>query len=401
MLLKMAFRNVLRNKKRTLITATAIFVATVIAIFTQGFMDGTFNDMIRNFRKFQTGHIRITTKEYIERERFMPVDELLFDTPDIISVIEENENISAAEERIRFGLMLSRGENTVPAFGMGIPFGDSMLNVKEVLTEGSAGKDGVLLGVGLARDLNVGIGDDLLIATQTSEGGLNGIKLRISGLFSFGVAMFDNEMFLMDLQNAKKLLKTSGDTTEILLTVKDVDAVTITRDQLREELSDDLAVEDFKDQMGAMWTMVKVQGKLLLIFELLIVFLSSFVIVNTMMQSVFERMKEIGTLKALGMTDSELVGMFRYEGAILGLFGGAAAAVFGHLLNVVVGICGINFQEAMGEVSLPMSYTMKTEAHWYYTLLFFAAAVFISTVSATIPARHAKKMSSADALRNR
>ena len=396
-----ALRNVLRNKKRGIITIIAIVVAVIISIFSQGFTEGMLKDLISNYTNYETGHIRITTKKYLERERFFPVNEAI-NSPDlIINKLKDVPDITGIEERIKFGLLMGEGENTVNCIGEGVDLLNTNIPLKKNLVAGELSNKGLYIGRGLAKKLGVRVGSKLLIATKTSEGGLNGIKLKVKGIFKFSISFFDDNFFFLDLFNARKLLKMKSSTSEILVYLKSYKSVDKILPLIKEKLSDDtLSVEPFYKQMGAFWNMFKIEKYVMFFFVILILILASFVIVNTLMQAVFERIREIGTLKSLGMTDKSIMLNFTIEGGILGLIGGILGAILGYLITLFMSKHGISYGSAMEGVNIPMTYVMKTTPQISFSIITMIAAFFISTIAAIFPARYAKKLTPAETLRD-
>ncbi len=209
--LKFALRNVMRNKKRSFLTATSIFFGAVIVAFSIGLINGVIDNYIGNTIDYQTGDLKITTKGYLKYERFMPVDETMTGTEDLISKIKKIPGVERVEERIRFGLLLGKNEDSVPAVGIGGNLESPKLDLKHKLISGPLQSEGLYLGYVLADKLHVKIGDEILIASfNTAEGGVGGIKMKIKGLLSFDIGVFDRRFFFLDLGNARKLLKMFG-----------------------------------------------------------------------------------------------------------------------------------------------------------------------------------------------
>ena len=217
MLFKFALRNVMRNRRRSFLTALAIFFAGIIVGLAQGWINGMVDISLKNIIDFQTGHLRITTQEFADRERFMPVEEIILEADTIIKQLQTIPEIAKIEERIRFGILLGHKEVTVEAMGVGINLQDNVYNISEKLTTGKISNTGIYIGEGLAEQLGVKIGDKLLLATKTSEGGLNGIKLSINGIVKLGIGMYDKKFFFVSLSDAKRLLKIYSGTTEIYI----------------------------------------------------------------------------------------------------------------------------------------------------------------------------------------
>ncbi len=399
MIFKFALRNVFRNRKRTILTAIAILTASMIVAVAMGWIDGMLNMLLDNYKKYQTGDLRITTTEFYKREKFMPVDELIFNSSDIISEVRKIPEVALVEERIKFGLILGHKDSSKFSVGLGIDFKNSILKPAEKLISGKLEEDGIYLGENLAKKLKVNVGEELLIATKTSEGGLNALKLRIKGIFKYNVSMIDDNFFLIDISIAKKLLKIGDASTEILIYAKNKRDVKVLSEKIKNILPEGVEVKTTKDLMGAYYDLVETGRWAYYFIYAIIVFLASFVVVNTMMMAVFERMKEIGTLKALGLTNGEMFFCLVLEGGIIGFFGSVIGGFLGYVINVITGRIGVNFEFVMKEITMPMEYIIRPEANIYVFFLTVIFGIIIPAISTMYPAGYAKKLQPAEALR--
>lgn len=401
MLLKFAFRNVMRNKKRTLLTALAVFFAAFVTSLSQAWTTGMMDMLFSNIVKFQTANIRIATDEFVKRERFFPLDELVYDNEQLIKDIKKIENVETVEERIRFGILLGRGDNTTEAIGMGINLLSNKLEIDKKLIEGGIAKSGMFIGSRLARKLKVKKDDKLLIATITSEGGLNGIKLPIKGIFEYKIGMFDSKFFYIGLADAKKLLKIYEGTTEIFVYTKSLGAMPKVKTEISKLLPEGVSAMDIKEQLGGLYMMFEIAGVMMLFFESLILFLASFIIINTMMMAIFERTKEIGTLKALGMDDRQIFVNFTLEGAIIGAIGGVAGIVIGYIVIFIIAKVGMDFTTVAQGVDFPFPYVMRPIGRFRDAIISLLLSIAVPAIAAMFPARRASKMTPSEALRAR
>ncbi len=398
MLFKFAFRNVFRNRRRSLLTGLAIFFAGVIAVFSMGYMIGVLDMMMDNFTKYITGSVKVTTEDYIEREKFLPVDELIYNSAELMDEIRKIEGVVSVEDRVRFGILLGRGAKTVTAMGIGVDLEKTCLDIKNNLSEGEFSPEGLYIGVKLAQKIGAQIGDELLLATNTSEGGLNGMKFRVNGLIQMQVASMDERVFYIAKKDAKRLLKMKGASTEIYV-FTDRDDMMPVSEVLLSRLDKGLTARTAKAQIGAYWDMIESYKGIIFFIEILILALASFVVVNTMMQSIFERLSEIGTLKALGMTDGEIQRSFTMEGGIIGTFGGLIGAIAGYVLTLWVNKVGINMESALSGMDYPMTYVIRPYTGIEILFITVFLAIIVTSIAAYFPARYAKKLSAAEALR--
>ncbi len=398
MIIKFAFRNVLRNKKRSFFTVLTIFLAAIIVGFAQGWINGIVGVYINNFTKYVTGHVRVVTEEYIKREKFMPVDELIYNSDSIIKNISHVHGVNRVRERIRFGLLLGNRDNTTEAVGMGINLENNEFDLTHKLVQGQISGSGIYIGEKLAEKLDVKLGQDILIATKTSEGGLNGIKLKVQGIFRLRMA-FDKKMFFISLADAKKLLKIYNGTTEIFVFADDISMADTIQKEISQILPRGLKAQTYKEQMGEFYDLLSTMKSFYSFILALILFLASFVIINTMMMAIFERMREIGTMKAMGMTDRELFLTFTCEGAILGTAGGILGALVGFLLILAVAHYGIDFTTQIENLDMPFEYIIRPKVGLMELLVALLISIIVPSLAAMIPARYTRKLTPAEALR--
>ncbi|MDH5720004.1 MAG: FtsX-like permease family protein [Spirochaetia bacterium] len=398
MLFKFAFRNVLRNKKRSLLTFLSIFLGAIIVGLASGWINGMVAVYQNNFTKYQTGHIRITTEEFIKRQKFMPVDELISNHEKLISEIKKIEEIRDVRERVRFGILLGHKENTVSAFGIGINLNDNEYQLKEKLIEGAVKKSGIYIGSILAKKAGVKVGDELLIATKTSQGGLNGIKLKVEGIFKIAM-MYDKNSFFISLADAKKLLKIYNGTTEIFIYGKNIENSEIYKQKISALLPPGILAQTYREQLGDFMSLMESMKGVYIIIEALILFLACFVVINTMMMAIFERLHEIGTLKSMGMTDRQLFLNFTLEGSIIGAAGGILGAIVGYALIAYLAHRGIDFSQEVKDLTIPIEYVLRPVIAVKDLVIAVLICIIVPTLSAMIPARYARKLMPAEALR--
>jgi len=398
MILKFAFRNVLRSRKRSFLTVITIFFAATLVGVAQSWVNGIMNLYIENFARYQTGHIRITTEEFKKREKFMPVDEIVPDVRKLIHAIKKINGVKTVEEKIRFGILLGNDGTTVQATGAGIDLENNSLDLRHKLVQGKIQKSGIYIGHELAEKLGVVQGGKLLLAAKTSEGGLNGIKLRVEGIYRFNM-FYDKKYFFIGLDDAKKLLKIHGGATELFIYTDDISDSDAIKQKIVSILPAGLKAETWKEQLGDFYSVLESSRTFYAFIEIIILFLASFVIINTMMMAIFERLREIGTMKAMGMTDRELFLNFTCEGAILGITGGVAGAVTGFILITIVSAYGVDLSSQVSGIEMPFEYIVRPIITIRELFIALIISITVPTVAAMIPARYVRKLMPAEALR--
>jgi len=398
MIWKFALRNVLRNRKRTFLTMLTVFFGALLVGLVQAWVNGMINDYIENFTRYQTGHVRVTTEEFLKREKFMPVDEVITDTAALKETIKSLEGVVRVEERVQFGILLGHREKTVQAVGMGLELSSNPLNLKEKIIKGKFTGKGIYIGYKLAKKLNVSPGEELLVATKTSIGGLNGIRVTVAGIFRLGMA-YDKRYFFLDMEDTRRLLKLGNTTTALFVYGTSHEDVEKLKAMVKKVIPEEASVQTYKEQMGEFYATLETMRSFYTFFEIVVLFLASFVIINTMMMAIFERLREIGTMKAMGMTDRQIFFNFTCEGAIIGAAGGIIGAIVGFFIISYFGTRGIDFSTQLENFEMPIEYVIHPVAQFKDLLIAVAIAIIVPACAAMIPARYARKLMPAEALR--
>jgi len=398
--MKMAFKNILRNKRRSFLTALSLLVASFVVValysYVQGFLNGTKEAVIN----LETGHMTIARTEYLRKRVFLPVDELIEDPSPIIHKLLKFKEVKLVTPRIKFTALISRDNTTKPAYIMAIdPEKEkSTLNIRNRLIKGSENlESGLIVGKDLASSLKINPGDTLILLSRTTLGGLNGIKLPVSGVANFGMSKLNRNFVMMSLKHARKLLKTNEGVSEILVFLQHEKQIHKLKTRLN--LPADLDAKSYMELLGTFAIYFKFATIFYGFIYILIIGLATFAIINTMTVAVFERLKEIGTLKAIGMTDNEVFMLFGMEGTMLGALGGFFGSLLGLIFAYGLSIKGINFESLLENTAFPLPYVIRPEVNFKVFLFAFILTLIISALSSVFPALYARKLTPQETLR--
>jgi putative ABC transport system permease protein len=406
MLFKMAFRNVLRNKRRSLLTAVGVIIAVMLIVFAQGFITGMVDNMIENTARVKSGHIRIVTPEYLRREKLSPLQEALNITPELEKMITQTPEVTAFTYRIPFGVLLSKEENSKPAFANAIDVkrekGFIDLSSEKYLVAGSylqPGEKAILIGKGLAEELGFSVGDSLTIITSTALGSPSGMNLTVKGIVETGQTGIDDNAFYIPLAAAQKLLDLKGRAAEVLVLLDSKDKAEEVAARWKGQFGNEAGLEFVPWQQDDILGMLQVVFKIYWVIYFIILLIASATIINTMLMAVFERIKEIGILKAMGMRGNRILWLLTAEASMIGLFGAAVGAVLGVILVLIFPT--INFSSLSGQnlgsiYFNPIIPVTLTPGAVFACFLF---GWFIATLTALYPARQGTKVRPAQALR--
>ncbi|MBD3181998.1 FtsX-like permease family protein [Candidatus Poribacteria bacterium] len=343
-LIRFAFKNIWRYKRRTIITFIAISVGIVLFVFTDSMLKGFHYESVRNFIDYESSHIKIYNQEFYDEmsdEGFLLLDKGIENYKKVQDIIS-TEDISVTP-RISFNARMINerigGERPFTVIGIEPDMDKNVYSLKESIDSGRYLKTdeyGVIIGKMAAKKLEVKIGDMLTILTRTKYDTYQAISVEVVGIINPPNPQISRSVAYIPLDIAKRDLDMEGDITEIGIRAKDDDI---------EDLLDDISSELKSNNMGYLtavswrelgkdWltlSRTKTAGSYIIILVIFII--AAVGVINTMLMSVFERIKEIGMMRALGMRDNEILWSFIFEGAAIGLFGAVFGVVIGLLVN--------------------------------------------------------------------
>lgn len=400
MRLKIAFRNVLRNKRRTVlnvfmiaggVSALIIFNSFVLSIIT-GLRDITI--------KTQTGHLQIATESNWNKTAKSPKDALMTDYSKLQKKIARHPRIKSVSGRLTFFGLISKGDSSTSAQGMSFDptaEGNIARNFKFDTGRGFESPKAYELALGspLAKQLGIKVGDRVTILANTFDGVVNALDLEVVGIFTTAVAMVDERTFIVPLKIAQKLMDTDR-VERLIVNLKDTGETDTIMEFVQRELGRGLEVRPWY-VVSQLYRQVeefnRVQNSILEVIILSLILLG---ILNTIGMSVFERTGEIGTVAALGEPARSILIQFVLEGGILGFLGSLAGIGLGMLLTLLINACEIPL--VMPGATLPL--TIKLD---FYVRAFCEAgllSVLAGTCAAIMPAFRASRMNIANALRH-
>lgn len=396
----LAYRNIVRQKRRSAIAVGAVTFGIAALILAAGFIEWTLWNFRESTIKSQLGHLQIVRPGYHDAGKADPYSFLLPDTTPELEA--KPQYVKAIASRISFAGLISHGESTLSFIGDGddpqeyAAFADA-LQISAGRNLSSDDPLGIIVGEGLARNLGVGVGDRVVLLANTASRGINAAEVTIRGLFSTVTKSYDDNALRMPIDTARQLLRTQGSHVWIVL-LNDTAHTDIVLAKLRAKLPKNnfevipwYALADFYNKTVTLFTK-QIQG-----IRLIIAFIILLSISNTMTMSVMERIGEIGTSMALGVKRMGVIRVFLSEGVVLGCLGGLLGLITGWLLaNIISGI-GIPMPPPPG---MAHGYTAEILVTWNVALESLALAVGTTLAASIYPAWKASRMQIVDALRH-
>jgi putative ABC transport system permease protein len=408
-LIAMAFRNIRRNTRRSLLAVISVTLAIAFIICMQGMLGGFLGSVVKNYTKNETGHVRITTKAFQEKYRFMPVTENISDPQSIIAAIRGDQqvmpHVATIAERISFGVLLSNEGNNKTAMALA---GDPAVEENLLLLNKSVLPGGryicndreTIVGARIAENLGYVVGDTMKVMAQGSDYALHMRKFLIVGIFKTGLKVLDDAVFQIPLSDAKQLLRTGEATQQIIIMLDNYKRSENIAAALDARLGNsDLAVTPWT-RIGDYGKIVKFSSSIYLMIYAAVALLGAFIIGNIMMMVVLERRREIGVLKSMGFTRREVLSMFVAEGMTLGLIGSIAGTVLGTLISTILHFHGIDFTKALSSVNMPMDNVV------YFTISIgglvqaMAIGTIVSALVSLVPSLQAARMNPVEAIKS-
>lgn len=405
-LAKTALRNISRHKIRSILSGTAIGISAMAIVILFSLIQGMTDDMSFNLKTYFTGEVRVKNIDYEKYERYNPMH-LTVDWNAVDSALQKEEFINTYVPRITFPSNLYIGGSNFGAVGVGADFEKeaAFQNLADSLKVGKLpenGKNEMMMGAVLARDLKLEIGDKVTVMSTTAARGTNAITLEIVGLFAFPVGALNSKYFWVPLDRAQYFLRMEGGVQEVLIKLKDGVSSRETAPLIKEAVEKSSGVEmDIRpwEDLSTTYGMLKMAQMVYNFVAMFFFLLGSTVIINTTMMVIYERMREIGTLGALGMHGSELIRLFFLEGAFISMIGSAVGVAIGVVLTLWLRKTGIDYTDAMSGMEFEMSSIVYPHLSLGKTVFVYFYSVIIASAATFIPSRHAAKIEPVDALR--
>ncbi|MBN2570056.1 MAG: ABC transporter permease [Deltaproteobacteria bacterium] len=406
-IIRLGFKNIFRNKRRSLLTISAIFFATMLIVFFKAWIAGMFDNMIKNVIMFETGHVKVSNTKFLEKEKLMPLEYYVDDAQGHIDEIEKINEVDYVTPRIKVPVMLNINDKNYNALVFGIdPIKEKRFNtLHQGIVKGEYldnDNDHILIGKKFAEDFDLKVGDRITLLGRTIYNSISLESFEIAGLFSYGITTLEKKAFFVTVESAQDLTQMGGGATELIVMLHDIEDEGIATAKINQELEEPYIARSWKEQ-GNYYNMVRVATSIYNVVYLFFLVLAAFVIINTIMISVYEREREIGALTALGMSRKEVLGLFVVEAGTLSLIGSFAGSMFGGLLSFVFSKFGINTLELAGSdivSEFNLSDTIYLNPSWGMIVFAFIFGAIVTIACAVIPALKATKIDPIKALRS-
>jgi ABC-type lipoprotein release transport system permease subunit len=322
-LVNLAWKNMWRNRHRTVISMASVFFAVLLSVVTGSLQDGVFDNMIRNVVGFYSGYIQVQQKDYWD-------ERILDNTFEASSVLESGirriNNVTAVAPRLESFALASSADLTKGCMVVGIsPQEENRITgLSSKLVQGrylEPEDRGVLMGQGLSDRLNVQLNDTLVLLGQGYHGATAAGKYVIQGILKFGSPELNNQFLFLPLREAQSLYGADGLLTSYVLALDNPDLLEATEASVAKELDSALRVLTWEVMMPEVIQHIETDKGSMFIIQGILYLLVGLGILGTLLMMMIERKYEMGMLVAIGMKKATLMRLMTVESVITVLAG--------------------------------------------------------------------------------
>lgn len=408
--LNIAIRNLFRNKRRFAVTNASIVCSVIICSMLTAMIHSVQKEIRNSIAESQVGDVTVYHKGYPDSTFSFPLNLTIADTGEELGILKKSKYVKSMSSRIRFSGILSNGPISTIFAGIACDPKTMMATCPrfaDYLAKGrflsDSNSNEIVISECLAKSMKLSINDPVALMVKTRSGSMNAIQTKIGGTFNT-LMMGEKHLIYCNLPMIRNLLDLDGQSTEIVVRVDDNEKLSNAKDKLLQEMKSknldvdiltwDQIVVFFKNVMG-------VQDLFVIIIFIILFILTTTTIVNTILMTVYERLKEIGLMKALGVKRKQVYLLFIIEGGLYGVFGGVIGCTIAWIIMYVIQIKGgivFTFPMHLGATKPWLLFPNVSNLFRLFMVLY---AILAGIVASLYPASKASKMNVLDILRNR
>nr|VFK25649.1 MAG: ABC-type transport system, involved in lipoprotein release, permease component [Candidatus Kentron sp. MB]VFK29629.1 MAG: ABC-type transport system, involved in lipoprotein release, permease component [Candidatus Kentron sp. MB]VFK74844.1 MAG: ABC-type transport system, involved in lipoprotein release, permease component [Candidatus Kentron sp. MB] len=400
----MALRNLARNKRRTILTSILIIFGVVTILFSSAFLDS----MVANWRNAivnaDIGHVQIMRSAHRERLASLPLDSTLDNVTNMVDKLSLDNRILAASPRISFTGLAGATDQSAPFLARAVNLDnvvDVLPKIYGTLVEGAPlrARGDALLAAGLAKLLSADLGDVLLLTGYDKYSAINAVEITVVGILRIPEEQANNTMILTDFETGRELVGFDDEATEIVLRTPALGRLSQTLAVLNADYgSADTVLVPWSELAGSFNQAANMFEFVAMIISAIIYVVVLVTLANTILTTVFERIKETGMLMAMGTSPAGVVLLYLGENLLLS-FGGVALGVLLHwLITAYTGSVGITVPPPPGAINTIVLYPTFT---WPSVLWVALSMILVTLVASLYPTRLAAKLDPVEAINAR
>jgi ABC-type lipoprotein release transport system permease subunit len=404
MLVRLAWRNVLRNRRRSVITMLSIAIGLAALTFLWGALDGQNRAMIENTTRYLASDVQVHSRGYHEDPS---LDLAIAEAAPVAETIARDPDVAASAVRLEGKALASRGDKARGVVMVGVsPQEEARVTslFKAVVTGTPlrpTDSTGVLVGVKLAESLGLGLGDELVLVGQAYDGSLSSARVPVRGIFRTNIDEYDGYAAVMPLGAVREFLAAPNGATSVAVRLTDRDRLDVVAPRLQAALGQRYEVVGWPTLLPLVVTSARfheVVGYLIVTIFFAIVAAG---VANPVLMAVLERTREFGVMLAVGMSPSRLLRLVLLEALLLGALGVVVGNVLGLATTVYFGRAGIDLTAFQAGLSVMQGAAdiLRPVVRVERSLTMSAIVFAIACLVALYPAARAARLDPVNAIR--
>ena len=402
MILKIAFRNIFRQKRRTILTALAMIVGFALLSLTIGLSDGAYGNIITMFTRNRIGHIQVHRDGYLDKPS-------LYKTIDNASAVGETiqriVGVEAWTPRVYGAGLGSVGEKStaVQIIGVHVARETAATRFDQKVVEGSTLSETpsheAVIGKGLAKIVSATVGSEIVIVSQGADGSIANDVYKIVGIAESGDDITDRVACYLHIEDAQELLVLAERVHEIVVIVSNINRVDKITSAIETQLNNPtLDVAPWQVVAKSFYRAMRTDQQGDRISRLVIMLIVAIGVFNTVLMSVLERTREYGVLKAVGTKPVQIFWLVVCEVVIIALGSICVGALLGTLLNYLLSIYGITYPQEITYGGMKLK-TLYAEVNVRCLVIPAITVMLSATIVSLFPAIKAARIMPAKAMR--
>ena len=402
--LRLAWRNVWRQRRRTFLIAIGMGVTMSLLVFYDGLIGGFEQAIYGNAIQLLGGNIQVHAPGYADKAGRKPL--LPLDDPDAVArAAEAHPDVVVASKRIVTGGLATNREGAFAVSIVGVET-DKEGQITPVSENISSGRyllpddgDVIVIGRGLANAMEIEVGDRITLVGNSTHEQTRQRAMTVIGIYDVGVPSVEKGTIYVSLAEAQSLFGLDGQVTEIVVSLKQIGLEPGVMDAI-EKSAPGYEIESWETSIPDLKKTMDMKTGVMGVFGVFMLGIAAIGILNLLMMAVFERTREIGIVGALGLKPREITFLFLLEGILIGLLGAAFGAALGTAINGILGVYGLDYSQFadLTEYTALISGSIYPQLVPLKVLSHAVTVAVISALAALYPAVEASRREPAEAL---
>jgi ABC-type lipoprotein release transport system permease subunit len=398
-ILKMAFRDLLRNKRRTIFSALALAMGLAILLFMAAFINGEMISSRDTSIRLSSGHVQVRIKDYNQNSNSLLWEDLIENPMQLAGQINTMDAVETATPRLFASGLVFIGEESQGVRVMGVdpdssanaPYRDGLVSGEFLKADD---RDGILIGLPLAEKYKLKVNDNFSMLVNTANGNVDEQQFIIRGIYTTKTTALDKAVVLLPLSKAQAITQTDNHASILFVLLKNVDQTDAVAAALK---SSQYEIVTWY-QMNELLSLIDdVYSSYIYILYLIVLGITATVVINTLIMSVYERTREIGILSAIGMNSQKIMALFFAESGYIAVGGIVMGLIIGGLMVAYASTVGFYFGD-LGTTGMILGDVVYAKLKLNDAVTLTLLAFFVTLAAGVYPAIMAAKMEPVEAL---